>query len=159
MAESGNPVIEKDAFDRVVKMLYGLISAGDERIQLSISSTVVMSTPELSAYNPNGEYSTPDGRVNDVDGPFELWEAVEELRAACYRDGTGTWFSARITVTNTESATARYNYDEEPDFGLGGIDPIAYVTDQGKFPRGEEHQPEWLKQRLAEGQARISGQS
>jgi hypothetical protein len=33
-----------------------------------------------------------------------------------------------------------------------------YVRDQEKFPRDEDKQPEWLKQRLAEGRARISSQ-
>ena len=53
------------------------------------------------------------------------------------------------------SATAEYNYDEEPKWDVP-VDPIAYVTDQDAFPRDEAHQPEWLKLKLAEGRARLA---
>ncbi len=58
-------------------------------------------------------------------------------------------------MTPEGGATAEYNYDSEPEWDVP-IDPIAYVTDQEKFPRHEEHQPDWLKQRLAEGRARLA---
>ncbi|PPG30293.1 hypothetical protein C5E10_12510 [Pseudoclavibacter sp. RFBG4] len=80
---------------------------------------------------------------------------MDALRAASYREGAGTWFSAKFTVTAAGAFTAEYNYDEEPEW-THEIDSIAYVTDQKHFPRDEEHQPEWEKAKLAEGRVWIA---
>lgn len=58
----------------------------------------------------------------------------------------------RITVTVSGSATAEYNYDDEPQWDAP-VDPVVYVTDQEEFLCDEDKQPEWLRQQLAEGAA------
>ena len=59
-------------------------------------------------------------------------------------DGDGRW-----------GMSATFNYDDEPDLGTS-LDPVAYVYDAKTFPRDDVHQPEWLKQRIAEGRARLA---
>lgn len=34
------------------------------------------------------------------------------------------------------------------------MDPIAYAYDADKFPRDLEHQPEWLREQITQGQER-----
>jgi len=152
-----NPGIsaERDAFNALGVLLYSLLAAGDERIVLGVSATSSTNEQHLRAYNPEGRFESPEGRFNDARGSFELSKAMKALRSAQYRPGAGTWFSARITVNADGSATAEYNYDEEPKWDVP-VDPIAYVTDQDVFPRDEAHQPEWLKQKLAEGRVRLA---
>lgn len=149
------PAEAATAFNALGVLLFQLLSPGDERIELSVSSTVSTSAPDLLAYNPAGQYAEPAGRANSVDGSFELWDAVEALRAASYREDAGTWFSARISVDAGGSATAEYNYDDEPEWDAP-IDSIAYVTDLERFPRDDAHQPEWLRAKLAEGRERLA---
>ena len=154
MVEPGNVIVQKEAFEKVGSLLYGLLSSGDERIELTVSSVGPISSPRLRSFNPNGKFSTPDGPANSVFGPFELNQATDELRAACYRKDVGTWFSAKITVTAGGSASAEYNYDQEPDGGDVPIDSGAYLSDLAVFPRAEDKLPDWLKLKLAEARAR-----
>ena len=158
MVETLGLQAEQQAFNEVGVALYRLLEEGDDRIEYRASMTAAVQSARILAYNPAGRYETSEGRANSPRESDELSDALGRLREASYRPGAGTWFSVRIVVTSDGAATAEYNYDKEPDFGLGGIDPIAYVTDQEKFPRDETKQPEWLKERLAEGRARISGQ-
>lgn len=146
---------EQEAFTELATMLYRLMKPGDTSIEYLVSATSSTDLQQFRAYNPNGKFETPSGRANSVRGSDELSDAMDRLRAASYREGAGTWFSARIVVTAEGGATANYNYDEEPDWDAP-VDSIAYVTDQEKFPRDEDNQPEWLKQKLADGRQRLS---
>ena len=156
MVETGNPLLESKHFNAVGALLRHMLRAGDERIEFTISATEAVTNPEVLAYNPKGEFETSAGRANSLRGSIELWDATDQLRAASYRAGVGTWFSARITVNADSSAGVNYNYDDEPDWGSFPIDPVAYVTDQEKFPRDEAKQPAWLKEKLAEGRAKLA---
>lgn len=147
---------EQEAFTELAKLLYRLLKPGDTSIEYVVSATEPVGRHLLAAYNAGGKHSSPDGPFNDVpEASIELSDAMDRLRAASYREGAGTWFSARIVVTAEGGATAKYNYDEEPEWD-SPLDPIAYVTDQAKFPRDVENQPEWLKQKLAEGRERLA---
>ncbi|AUN38793.1 hypothetical protein [Tsukamurella tyrosinosolvens] len=74
---------------------------------------------------------------------------IDNLRAAMYQQGLGTWFSAVIRVNRSGAVDAEFNYDDEPDWNT--VDPIAYLTDQEAFPRDRENQPQWLQEKVAEG--------
>jgi len=156
MVESGDPMIAKELFNKVGVFLYQMLSEGDDRIQFDFLATRSVSGPSIAAYNPNGKYERPDGRINSVRSTRELTDAMKELRAAHYRVGSGTWFSARIVVTKDAAATAEYNYTDEPDWGSAAAAPTAYLDDQEVFPRSEDKQPDWLKKKLAEGRAMIA---
>ena len=149
-------VAERDALNVLAVHLHRLISPGDDRVELLASVTAVVNEQHIRAYHPEGRFSSPDGPFNDASGSYELSKAMKRLREASYREGSGTWFGVRVTVTASGSVTAACNYDDEPPW-FAPVDPVVYVRDQEKFPRDEDKQPEWLKQRLAEGLARIAG--
>lgn len=78
---------------------------------------------------------------------------MRELRAAMYQPGKGTFFTANIIVTAADgSVQTRFEYDEEPDWDMV---PGQYLVDLEAFPRDEQHQPEWLRARIAEANAPI----
>lgn len=154
MAESGISA-ERDAFNSVGVGLYRLMQNGDSKIVYLASMTAPVSYERVRAFNPDGRLTAAEGSFRSVRIPSELSEALGQLRAASSRTGTGTWFSAIITVNADGSASAEYNYDQEPEWDAP-VDPIAYVTDLERYPRDEAHQPEWLKQQLAEGRARLA---
>lgn len=146
---------ERDAFHAVAAGLLRLMQDGDSRIVYLASMTAPVTYQRVRAFNPDGRHTAAEGPFRSVRIPSELSAGLGRLRTASSRTSTGTWFSVRITVNADGSATAVYNHDEEPEWDVP-VDPIVYVTDQEKFPRDESHQPEWLKQRLAEGRARRS---
>ncbi|WP_422935443.1 hypothetical protein [Sinomonas sp. P47F7] len=156
MSEMRGLLAEKEAFNDLSVALYGMLAEGDDRIEYRASMTVPVHFTQTFAYNPFGRYEAPDGKANSPLETSDVRDALKMLRKASYRTDAGTWFSLRIIVTSDGAATAEYNYDKEPNFGLGGIDPVAYVADQEAFPRDEGHQPDWLKQRLAEGRAGLA---
>lgn len=158
MSEQVGLAAERDAFNELAVLLYGLMGPGDDRVEFLATATAVTYEQQIRAYNPEGRFPSPNGQFNDASGSFELSDAMERLREASYREGSGTWFGVHVTVTASGSATAAYNYDEEPQWDAP-VGPVVYVMDQEKFPRDEDKQPEWLKQKLAEGRARISSQS
>ncbi|SEM68583.1 hypothetical protein [Cryobacterium luteum] len=156
MSEPSGLFAEQEAFNTVGSILFGLLVDGDERIEYRSSMTVAGVASKVMAFNPAGRLEAPSGRYNTPDTPYALDRAFKVLRQACYRPGAGTWFSVLVVVQASGAASVEYNYDREVDFSLGGIDPISYVTDQEKFPRNVDQQPEWLKLRLAEGRARLA---
>jgi len=143
------------AFDELGVSLFRLLSSGDERVEYLGSVLSSVTYERVRAYNPDGKFDSPNGRFNSIRLPYKVSKLSRALRSANYRAGAGTWFSIRLTVTAAGAATAGYNYDSEPEWDVP-VDPIAYVTDQEKFPRDEDKQPDWLKQKLTEGRARIA---
>lgn len=94
-----------------------------------------------------------DGRTTHpvIDG-FAMDEAVEALRAAMARPGTGAWFTATIHLTVNGSFSMDVDYDNEPDWRIPVV-PATYGEEQEQFPRDREHQPEWYQQKLREAGA------
>ncbi|MEP6478866.1 MAG: hypothetical protein ABJB03_05710 [Rhodoglobus sp.] len=158
MSENAGLIAEQEAFNELGMSLHRLLSDGDERIEYLATVLSPVTYERMRAYNPSGRFESPGGRFNSVDYPYAVSKALRALRAASYRDGVGTWFSARLQVTAAGAATAEYNYDDEPEWDAP-VDSIAYVTDQEKFPRDEDKQPDWLKRKLAEGGERIAARS
>lgn len=149
MSEMTGLFAERDLQQELARKLLTILPSGADRVVLECSVLSSTMTAYLDAY-------TSDGEMDSIPpGEFFVDELPQKLRAAMYRDAAGTWFSMRMTVTADGSMDADFNYDDEPDFGLGGVDPVAYVNDAKVFPRDEAHQPEWLRARLAEGRARI----
>ena len=149
MVESTGLVAEQQALDALVDAVRGELSPGDERLVLLASSVAPTSFLRLRAINPDGQLEADGERFNSVSIPIEASIAIRKLRAASYRDGSGTWFGVRLTVHADGTAKAEYNYDDEPEWDAP-VDPVVYVNDLKKFPRDEEHQPEWLRRKVAE---------
>jgi len=131
------------------RTLYALIPEGAARVVLTVN---VLS--EVYAAHVGAAHS--DGRVESIRIGGRLdFGLCARLREVMYRPGAGTWFSAVIEVTADGAMTSRFNYDDEPEW-TAPVSPIAYVSDQERFPRDEANQPEWLKERLAEGREELS---
>lgn len=113
-------------------------------VQLRVSQTVARTDSRILRYRQDdSEY--PDSPAYDVP------PLLKALRAAMYRPGYGTWFSAVVTVTAAGKLDASYNYDDEPAW-FYPVDPGSYAADMREFPRDDAHIPEWLRQRLLEHQ-------
>ena len=144
-------VEQQNAQDAVGRALLQMLPDGAERAVLNMTVLTVTSMGYIDAFYPDKtiKHVKFGGRFNT--------DLVRSLREVMYRPDSGTWFSMEMTVTSTGAMTARFNYDNEPEWDVP-VDPVSYVNDAKKFPRDEAHQPVWLQQRLAEGQARIDGQ-
>lgn len=82
--------------------------------------------------------------------PKRVVKLSQELREEMYQAGLGTWFTLKLDVAADGHVTTRFNYDDEPT--IEDIDPSVYVTEQKAFPRAEDSQPDWYKERLVEGE-------
>ena len=67
-----------------------------------------------------------------------------------YQPGAGTWFTFALDITSDGRAQSSFDYDNEPE--IPEADPTVYLTDQEKFPRDVENQPDWYRGRLAEAE-------
>lgn len=154
MGEIPSLLVQQGAFDEMASVLFGLFSDGDERIVYVSRGMGPYGEADFWAVRPDGAHISPFGRANSLEGPDEDGFDFAEirLRKACYQEGRGTWFGLELTVTPEGSATAKYNYSEEPEWDRP-IEPTLYVQEQEKYPRDPEYQPEWFKKRLVEGQA------
>ncbi|WP_017615263.1 hypothetical protein [Nocardiopsis salina] len=95
-----------------------------------------------------------DGSERSLDAPGEAIEEARRLRNGMYKEDTGTWFTMRYTINPPGSYGVDFEYDQEPGFDAP-FPPAAFVQDLERFPRTEEHIPEWLARTLA--QARGEG--
>jgi hypothetical protein len=69
-----------------------------------------------------------------------------------HRNDLGTWFTADLEVHRDGHVQAEFDYDSEPEWNFR-IDPVAFVTDNEKFPRDFAHQPAWLRPQISEAGA------
>ncbi|WP_415855455.1 hypothetical protein [Sinomonas sp. G460-2] len=127
-SRQSNSSEDPESLDAVSGALLALFEDGDERVEYLASLLAPATYERVRGFNAAGTLESPEGRFNSVDFPYELSVALRKLRAASYRAGKGTWFSARIVVTPDGAATAECNYDDEPDFGPEGVDSGAYVN-------------------------------
>ncbi|MFZ4842302.1 hypothetical protein [Mycetocola saprophilus] len=147
-------LVESQTFNDLGRELYKLLGPGDTQLEYSVNMLRGTGQSTTRVFTPQGDFERGGERFRSTGTSVPVLKATRALRQACYREGTGTWFSATITVTAQGAANAEYNYDNEPNWDTP-IDPAAYVEDQEFFPRDLSAQPQWLRQRLAEGQARI----
>ena len=85
-------------------------------------------------WQPTGRYA---GRAEDFAGLFA------ELRRLMYRPDAGTWFSARLTVSDQGDYRSDYDFDNEPRFDPP-VAPDLYLKDLQAFPRHPSRIPGWL---------------
>ena len=89
-------------------------------------------------WEPTGRYA---GRSEDLTGRFAA------LRRLLYRPGSGTWFSARLAVSDQGDYRSDYDFDHEPRFDPP-VAPELYLKDLETFPRDASSIPPWLGERL-----------
>ncbi len=134
---------ERSSLEKVAQLLQHLLPDGAVGIEVSIRSVAPYSQSTLRGYKQDGSFLS-------LRGNLAIDDALDELRAVMYKDGSGTWFSAKISVTSSGALDASYNYDDEPEWSRP-IEAAWYLVDQERFPRDEDKIPAWLSQKLAEG--------
>lgn len=92
-----------------------------------------------------------DGTSKPARPPRQLLDIMKSLRDVMYRPGSGTWFSATITVSHTGRASADFNYDNEP-YWETPVASVLYAQDLEKYPRDDAEIPDWLRQQLTEAE-------
>jgi hypothetical protein len=81
-------------------------------------------------------------------------KALDDLHWACYTPGTGSWFTATVTVYRDGRVETDFDYDSDPR----ATDPVMEIPltpealrrEIEMFPRDEENWPEWFKTKRAE---------
>ncbi|OKI19021.1 hypothetical protein A6A08_05335 [Nocardiopsis sp. TSRI0078] len=87
------------------------------------------------------------GRSTGCVPPLSAVERMREVRAGMYTAGTGTWYTAYYEVERSGGYRVRYDYENEPHFDEPRDDD-GYALDLERFPRDDEHVPDWLRERL-----------
>ncbi|WP_152486385.1 antitoxin YezG family protein [Nocardiopsis lucentensis] len=95
----------------------------------------------------------PDGSQTPIHIPHGTSTNVGELRRGMYQEGKGTWFSMKYTIFRPGKFKSEFNYDNPPEF-LFSPSNDNYAQELKHFPRGEEHIPEWLREKLREADGR-----
>jgi hypothetical protein len=139
---SGTRVAE--VAERLRRALVGVGPAGWARISLDVKATAEVYELAASVLRTDGTFAAaePMGR--------EATSDLQELRELMYRDGRGTWFSARLVVYRDAEPEFSVNFDEDPQWSPE-LHPTTFVRDLELFPRSEDHIAPWLRARLAEG--------
>jgi hypothetical protein len=89
---------------------------------------------------------TPDGEKNVDLGGLVGPRAAHKLRKVMFREGTGTWYRATLTIDSAGQLVSDFDYEARPyDLEDEGTEPIVdlLMRDQKKYPRDHEHLPEW----------------
>lgn len=88
----------------------------------------------------------PDGVERPVRPPQEVVDGLGRLRQGMYRPGRGTWLSALYVLDPPSAFSAEFEPDVEPRWRRVPP-PIGFADELRFFPRGDEHLPDWLRQR------------
>ncbi|WP_134715650.1 hypothetical protein [Saccharomonospora xinjiangensis] len=91
-----------------------------------------------------------DGSSPAVPLPEGIVEPVLRFREAFYEEGKGTWFSARWLLEPPGRLNLIHNVEWDP-LWEPDVPASSWRADLERFPRDEEHMPEWLRAKLAEG--------
>lgn len=85
--------------------------------------------------------------------PLATMQSVRKLRSGMYREGRGTWYGMRYTISPPGDYRVEYTYDEV-DFDFSPP-AAAFVQDLESFPRASDFIPGWLQleiERAEDGQ-------
>lgn len=131
---------ERETVNGAVRALRSAAPDGWERLDFEFRATVGIDSASFEVEGPGGERrkATPPGQAVGK---------MDELRRVMYRRGKGAWFTARLQVERSGRFSAEFDYDGEPDFNPP-LTPSAYALDLDRFPRTEEHIPDWLRDKL-----------
>ena len=102
-----------------------------------------MAEAEFEAVDAEGGVSYPD-----VSGTA-LFKAIEELRRAMAGPGTGAWMSATIALASAGGFSLDADFDNEPAWDVPVV-AETYAEEQDLFPRDEQNQPDWYRQKVRE---------
>lgn len=89
----------------------------------------------------------PSGTYQLWEPPAEVWRMFQRLRGGMYRDGEGTWFSARLTVLPPARFSIEYNWAHRPSFPQWPS-PAEFAVELERFPREDAYLPDWFRASL-----------
>lgn len=133
---------ERETVNGAVRALRSAAPADWERLDFEFRATVGIDSASL-------EVECADGERRTALPPGQAVGRMDELRRVMYRRGKGAWFTARLQVERSGRFSAEFDYDGEPDF-TPPLTPSAYAQDLDRFPRTDEHIPDWLRKKLRE---------
>ncbi|MCP9954610.1 antitoxin YezG family protein [Actinomadura madurae] len=125
-----------------VRALRAAAPAGWERLDFEFRATVGIDSASFEVEDAGG------GRRTALP-PGQAVGRMDELRRVMYRADKGAWFTARLQVERSGHFSAEFDYDGEPEF-TPPLAPSAYALDLDRFPRADEHIPDWLRAKLGE---------
>jgi len=100
--------------------------------------------PAEVAFRQAGDHTELRGRNTAT--PAELGGLLTELRAGMYEPGRGTWLHARYTLRPDDTFDFDFQLDTEPHWTEQPA-PNHYPDELGRFPRDDEHIPDWWRLR------------
>ncbi|WP_018655059.1 hypothetical protein [Actinomadura flavalba] len=133
---------ERETVNAVVRALRAAAPFGWERLSVEFRATVGIDSVLFEILDAHG------GRRTAMP-PGQAVGKLDELRRVMYRRGKGAWFTALLEVERSGRFSAEFDYDGEPDFHPA-LTAAAFRQDLDRFPRHDEHIPDWLRARLAE---------
>ncbi|WP_021597214.1 hypothetical protein [Actinomadura welshii] len=133
---------ERETVNGAVRALRAAAPAGWERLDFEFRATVGIDSASF-------EVEDADGGRRTALPPGQAVGRMDELRRVMYRADKGAWFTARLQVERSGHFSAEFDYDGEPEF-TPPLAPSAYALDLDRFPRADEHIPDWLRAKLGE---------
>jgi hypothetical protein len=133
---------EREAVNDAVRALRSAAPKGWERLGFEFRATIGIDSVSFEVVDATGAMRT-------ATPPGQAVGKLDELRRAMYRKGTGAWFTARLEVRRGGRFSAEFDYDGEPEFNPP-LKPSAYALDLDRFPRSDEHIPDWLRDKLSD---------
>ena len=136
------PMIRQgELVEQIAREILGAVS--QPFTSLEYSATI------LTGYAESGLLIThPDGTVESEYPPRSVSPLARELRGVMYSEGTGTWFSMTLSISDKGSASAGFNFTDAPPLDQE-LSPSVYADELKKYPRDDAHVPEWLRAQAA----------
>ena len=137
------PVMDQPEQDRLTRQVGRalLTVAGQDWTQVRAEFRAAGRHVEVDVY-----VTGQDGTPRPVPPPREVVDGLGKLRQGMYRPGRGTWLSALYLLDPPSSFSAEFEPDVEPRWRRVPP-PIGFADELRFFPRGDDHIPDWLRQR------------
>ncbi|MDO5700660.1 MAG: hypothetical protein Q4P36_04220 [Bowdeniella nasicola] len=133
----------QEIYIEIIRAIAENAPAEAERVELLVMVVNTSMQVAAQAILPN------DQVIGLPDLPQAIVDPLTRLRVLTYHEERGAWFSAAIRMTPEGQFTVNVNTDEEPP--LRQDFPAAeWRADLERFPRSEEHIPDWLRAKLEE---------
>lgn len=137
-----NPVQQDELLQKITERLVYLLPLGWHHVQLD--------------YRALGDHVSAgvllrmaDGGVSGWPLPDEVVDMFTELRTGMARPERGTWVQVTYWLTYPDNYQAEYNRDKDPGFATPPP-PEQCRRELERFPRSEEHVPDWLRDPAAQ---------
>jgi hypothetical protein len=138
------PVLNPEQQNELLGELTALVVAGQQpdwrEVLIDYRHIGRLTDGAVGALEPSGDYRL-------WEPPVEVWRMLQRLRGGMYRDGEGTWVSARLTITPPSRFAVQYNWRNKPSFPAWP-DAEQFVVEQERFPRTEAYMPDWFRESL-----------